>query len=360
MFEIDSDIAKASTLPSAFYTDAGLYELSKDRVFARSWQFVGDDSAVRTPGQIYPFTLLEGCLDEPLMLTRDHSDNVHCLSNVCTHRGNLLVEGPCHGSQMRCRYHGRQFSLDGHMLSMPEFHNACDFPCKKDDLPSVPLQRWGGREYRFSFVSLNPTATLLDYIWPIEKRLSWLPWQEFRFDPTTSRDYLVKANWALYCDNYLEGFHIPFIHASLNKIVDYGTYETLLSTYGSLQIGRAKDGEECFDLPRESPDYGQKIAAYWFWVFPNLMFNFYPWGLSLNVVMPLGPSLTKVRFLTYLWRPELMHDLTLVDRVEREDEQVVECVQKGVKARLYDRGRYSPDREKGVHHFHRLLATFME
>ena len=36
--------------------------------------------------------------------------------------------------------------------------------------------------------------------------------KDFIFDPNASRDYLVKANWALYCDNYLEGFHIPFIH----------------------------------------------------------------------------------------------------------------------------------------------------
>ena len=45
-----------------------------------------------------------------------------------------------------------------------------------------------------------------------------------------------------------------------------------------------------------------------------------------------------------------------LDRVEREDEAVVEAVQRGVRARLYGRGRYSPDREAAVHHFHRLLV----
>jgi choline monooxygenase len=44
-------------------------------------------------------------------------------------------------------------------------------------------------------------------------------------------------------------------------------------------------------------------------------------------------------------------------RVEMEDEEVVEAVQKDVKSRLYDRGRYSPRREVGTHHFHRLLAS---
>jgi len=45
-----------------------------------------------------------------------------------------------------------------------------------------------------------------------------------------------------------------------------------------------------------------------------------------------------------------------LDRVEREDEAIVEAVQRGVRSRLYDRGRYSPTREQGVHHFHRLLG----
>jgi choline monooxygenase len=44
--------------------------------------------------------------------------------------------------------------------------------------------------------------------------------------------------------------------------------------------------------------------------------------------------------------------------VEREDEAIVESIQRCVRSRLYDRGRNSPTREAGVHHFHRLLAEF--
>jgi choline monooxygenase len=45
-----------------------------------------------------------------------------------------------------------------------------------------------------------------------------------------------------------------------------------------------------------------------------------------------------------------------VDRVEREDEAIVEAVQKGLRSRIYHRGRYSVARETGTHHFHRLLT----
>ena len=180
-----------------------------------------------------------------------------------------------------------------------------------------------------------------------------------KFDAVSSRDYIVRANWALYCDNYLEGFHIPFVHASLDKMLDYGNYSSELFERCNLQLGIASDGADTFDLPASSPDTGNAVAAYYYWVFPNLMFNFYPWGVSVNVVQPLAVDRTKVSFLTWLWEPARFLEAGAgsgLDRVEREDEAVVEGVQLGVRSRLYDRGRYSPKREQGVHHFHRLLS----
>jgi len=148
------------------------------------------------------------------------------------------------------------------------------------------------------------------------------------------------------------------VHASLNAVLDYGAYTTELSERSVLQLGIAKGGEECFDLPAASPDAGRQIAAYWWWVFPNLMFNFYPWGLSLNIVRPLAVDRTRVSFRSYVWKPERLDSGAgaELDRVEREDERIVEIVQRGVRSRRYDRGRYSPTREQGVWHFHRLLT----
>lgn len=90
--DIDPNIARASTLPAAVYSDPAYYRLQKDAVFARSWQWVGDADRVKAPGHVLPFTLLEGCLDEPLVLASDESATLRCLSNVCTHRGTLVVE----------------------------------------------------------------------------------------------------------------------------------------------------------------------------------------------------------------------------------------------------------------------------
>ncbi|MFI5385984.1 MAG: aromatic ring-hydroxylating dioxygenase subunit alpha [Fimbriimonadales bacterium] len=351
---VDPRLEHASTLPAAFYKDPVHFESSKDRIFAKSWQWVGDLDHVKVPGAVWPFTLLEGCLDEPVVMTRDTQDRLHTLSNVCTHRGMLVAETPGNERFLRCRYHGRRYCLDGQFQSMPEFEGVCGFPTERDNLPKVPFGTWGP----LLFLSLDPEVSLDEYLRPIAERLAWFPLHELRHSSERSRDYLVKANWALYCDNYLEGFHIPFIHAALNEVIDYGNYSIELLPFGALQLAASKGSEGVFDLPADSPDHGKRISAYYYWMFPNLMLNFYPWGLSINVVKPLGPELTRVCFRCYVLDESKMGigAGAELDRVEREDEVVVEGVQKGVKSRFYDRGRFSVAREAAVHYFHRLIA----
>ncbi len=356
-FEIDADIRRAWTPPSRVYTDPAVFQACTERIFRRSWQLAGDLGDIKVPGQVHPFTLLEGCLDEPLMLVRDERDELRCVSNVCTHRGNLVCEQGGVLPGLRCRYHGRRFALDGTFQSMPEFESAVGFPSKSDDLPRVPLASWGP----FVFVSLDPSTPFEDWTGPLRQRVSWLPIGECRFDASRSRDYLVACNWALYCENYLEGFHIPYVHAGLNQALDFGGYTTELFRFSSVQVGVGRGGDDVLTPPLGSPEHGKPIAGYYFWLFPNVMFNVYPWGISVNVVRPLSADRTRVSFLTYVWDETRLgrgagKDL---DRVEREDEAIVESVQKGVGSRLYDRGRYSPTRETGTHHFHRLLAEFL-
>lgn len=356
-FTIDPDITVAQTPPSRVYHDVNVFERAKDRIFARTWQYVGTLDDVRVPGGVCPVELLPGCLSEPLLLVRDRGDELRCLSNVCTHRGMTVCEHPGIETVLRCRYHGRRFRLDGTFQSMPEFEQAKHFPGESDNLPRVQLAEWGP----FLFASLDPSMAFDDWIRPVKERVAWMALDQLEHDPSRSRDYLVSANWALYCENYLEGFHIPFVHASLNDALDYGAYRTELFEYASLQLGISGGTSDVFALPETSPDHGEEVSGYYFWLFPNLMLNFYPWGLSMNVVKPLGPDRTRVSFISFVAdesRLSLGAGAEL-DRVEREDESVVELVQSGVRSRLYDRGRYSPTREQGTHHFHQLLASFL-
>jgi len=268
-----------------------------------------------------------------------------------------VVEGEGHIKGMRCRYHGGKFNLDGSFFSMPEFDGVENFPSEKDNLPRIALEGWGP----FLFCNLSPAFRFAELIEPMNKRVSFLPLDRAVFDPSTSRDYFLKANWALYCDNYLEEFHLPYVHRTSLAGLDYGEYRTELYPYGTLQLGVGKSKEDSFALPKDHPDSGSNIAAFYYWLFPNLMMNFYPWGVSVNIVYPLGPERTKVSFLSYVWDKDRQSSGVGSDlhRVEMEDEEVVEAVQRGVRSRLYNRGRYSPRREIGTHHFHKLLARFL-
>lgn len=356
-FEIDPDIRSAETPPSALYHDDTWFRAITERVLVRSWHGVEQAFVPQQPGSACPWVMLPGCTDEHLLWTRDEQGKLHALSNVCTHRGNLLVDRAGATKQLRCGYHGRRFALDGKMLSMPEFTDALNFPRPQDDLPRVSHAMWHG----IAWASLAPTMSAQELLAPLVERLDFLPLDEMRFSAARSRDYHVAANWALYCDNYLEGFHIPYVHPSLNRALDYGSYRTLLQPHGVLQIGATSDGEAAFDLPVGHPDHGQQIAGYYFFLFPSTMINVYRWGLSVNFVQPLGPRSSRVVYQTYVWDDaELDRGAGAgLDTVEFEDEQVVQRVAKGVQSRLYDRGRYSPTRETGTHHFHRMLAQWL-
>jgi choline monooxygenase len=140
-FFVDPDIAVARTLDTSFYTDQEIYRSIKQKIFSTSWQYITDESNIKERGACLPFILMENFLDEPLLITRDNDDHLHCLSNVCTHRGNIIVNEKCNSNHLRCRYHGRIFSLNGHFTSMPEFREVKDFPSEMDDLHLFAMHR---------------------------------------------------------------------------------------------------------------------------------------------------------------------------------------------------------------------------
>jgi choline monooxygenase len=273
LFEIDPDIRKARTVDADFYTDPRYFINSKEKIFARSWHFMGRPEEI---DQLKPAVLLPGLLDEPVLLIKAGND-VSCMSNVCTHRAKILIEDPCRADLIRCRYHGRRFDLTGKMISMPEFGEVEDFPSETDNLASLSCGERGG----FVFAAIEPARGLDEYFDDTTLMSKGLDAKGLKF--LGAKDYTVNAHWALYCENYLEGFHIPYVHRGLNEIVDYGTYRTDLYRYSSLQTGFAADGS---------------VAARYLFVFPNMMFNIYPWGISVNVVRPVALDSTIVEFLT--------------------------------------------------------------
>jgi choline monooxygenase len=230
-----------------------------------------------------------------------------------------------------------------------------------DDLPTLSMGEFGP----LAFASISPAHTFAGLMEPLCERLDFLPLCDLRFEPESSRDYVIDAHWGLYCDNYLEGFHIPYVHRSLLSSVDMHAYHTETFAYASLQLAECNENAQdpVFELPPSHPDFGKRVVAFYFFVFPATMINVYPWGVSVNVILPEGSKQTRIRYLTYVWddRTEARQRGPGADlqRVEYEDEAVVERCQLGVQSPLYSRGRFSPRLERAVHHFHRCIAELL-
>lgn len=85
--------------------------------------------------------------------------------------------------------------------------------------------------------------------------------------------------------------------------------------------------------------------------------------MDINLVLPEGPGHCRVIFDFYFSDAErqrgaehIEQSLAVADRIQREDEEISEEVQKGLASQQFDTGRYSVRREAAVHHFHRMLA----
>ena len=332
---INEDIAIAKTMPSFYYTESYYYNLTLNNIFRRSWQIITDDLDLN---KINPIKFLSKSINEPLLLT--HNENQYNLfSNVCTHRANILCENPIISNTIKCNYHGRAFDICGKLINAPGFSKNKNFPRESDDLKEYPIKKWK----KFLFYSLGATINIDKILNDIENRLFDYPFHKLNYDKKQSNTYLLNANWALYCENYLEGFHVPFIHRGLNSEINLNTYKTELLENGVLQFSKDKNNE---------------VYAYYYWIFPNIMMNFYSWGLSVNIIEPIGINKTQIKFLSYPIKGEKQPNNThsSLDVVEKEDQEIVLNVQKGMSTISYNKGKYSAIHERGVHHFHRLIS----
>jgi len=347
MFNIDNDIKKSSIIDKKFYINNKAYQQVINKIFAFSWQLITDQITINKTNVI-PFIFLEKSINEPMILVKD--DRIKCLSNVCTHRAHIVMKKSCNKNKLKCKYHGRTFKLNGQLNHAPGFNDASNFPTKNDNLIQYHIQNW----HQFIFVSMNPKINISNALDDISNRLPNYKFSNLIFDKHNSNSYYINANWALYCENYLEGFHVPFVHKGLTKDINYDSYETIIIDNSVLQIAQASIGEKAINGTNN-------IYAYYYWIFPNLMINIYEWGVSINIIEPLSINSTKINFLSYPFKGKAqpVNSSSSLDNVEMEDQDVVLNVQKGIESNAYKGGRYSPEHEKGLHYFHLLINKYL-
>ena len=342
----------ARTLPASWYTDGEVFEQEKFQIFSRTWQLAGTTGQVAAPGDYFTATIG----DEPLVVARGEDGTLRAFSNVCRHRAGPVAEGRGNRKLLQCSYHGWTYRLDGRLLGTPDFEGPECFVDQAGDLPQFQVDTWGP----LIFVKIEQGGpSLMDFLGDLPSRIQGSGWNEM--EPAARKDWFVTCNWKVYVDNYLEGYHIPIVHPSLYREIDYSQYRTETRRYYSIQHSPIRRTGSRIAV---DPAAAENEAQY-FWIFPNLMLNFYPDNFSTNLIVPLEPGRTLTVFEWYFRRPDLAETQQAVkrtvefsDEIQLEDITVCESVQRGLRSHYYSSGPYSPKRENGVHHFHGLLHEF--
>jgi choline monooxygenase len=350
-YSFEPRLERASTIPSRWYVDPEVLEAEYRTVFARTWQLVGRADRAAAPGDRFAGVVGR----EPVLVVRDGEGRLRAFSNVCRHRAGPIVDAPGTGRTLRCGYHGWTYDLDGRLVNAPEFEGVERFDASECRLPEYRVDEWAG----LVFVNLDPEAApLVEALEDLPDRVPHADLTEFR--PAFRRDWYLDCNWKVYVDNYLEGYHIPVVHPGLNREIDYAGYRTETRSLYSIQHSPIRSGAERLSSDGEAPE------AQFYWLFPNLMLNVYPDNYSTNLIVPLGPERTLTVFEWFFRDPSddarrraLESTVAFSDEIQIEDIRICEAVQRGLRSATYDRGRYSPARENGVHHFHGLLAKFL-
>ena len=345
-------IERASTIPSSWYFDAAHHRRELGRVFARTWQQAALTAQLERTGD-YVTAEIAG---EPIVVVKGRDGTVRAFFNVCRHRAGVVARDRGCASAFSCSYHGWSYALDGALLAAPEMDGVESFDRGAFGLVPVRCETWGP----LAFVNLDRGAgPLVEALGSAPARVEKTAFPAMEF--ATRVPYTIACNWKVYVDNYLEGYHIPKAHPSLNKVLDYKTY--YVRAEGNVVTQGGPDRLPPGVKRRAEVDESRYL---YLWMWPNFMVNISPDYAQTNVILPLGPESTLCIF-DYFFRPgsdaeaaaRRERSIAWSDEIQREDIWLCESVQRNLRSRSYSTGRYSARRENGVYHFHELLRRAM-
>jgi len=352
LYNADAPLENASTIPAAWYLDERMAKLEHEQVFGRNWIAMGRVDQVEAAGQFFTLELA----GEPLVVVRGADGELRAFFNVCRHHAAAVATAPCGTAQhLRCPYHGWTYGLDGSLKGAPEFAGVCNFDRAANGLAPVRVAVWE----QFVFVSLNEQAApLTDFLGDLPERIAPLGLSRLHF--FERKTYSLRCNWKVYVDNYLDGgYHVPHLHKGLNSVLDYKEYTIENGRHFCLQSSPMVSSQEhaSFRATRTGD------RAYYYWIYPNFMINVYEGVMDTNLVLPIAPDACLVQFDFFFAdvsegrRAYNTESISVSDRVQEEDVDICESVQRGLGSRAYGAGRLSVRREAGEHLFHRLMAS---
>jgi len=349
-FDASLPLDRAWTIPGSWYTDRRVEELERRTVWSRTWQLVGRTAQVAEPGQFVTATVG----GEPIVVMRGADRELRGFFNVCRHHAAEVMTAPCGKvDRMRCPYHGWTYDLTGRLRGVPELDGVRDFDKAAMGLVPVAVATWES----FVFVHLDPEPVpLADYLGELVGQVAPLALGSLQF--CERREYELACNWKVFVDNYLDGgYHVPHLHAGLDSILAYTDYT--IENFERFCLQSSPIDARGGDAMTASVRRGK---ARYYWLYPNLMLNWYEGYLDTNLVVPLGIDRMKVIFEFYFddVSPERAErnrkSMDVSEQIQDEDHAICESVQRGLASRAYGAGRLSVRREAGENLFHKLLA----
>ncbi|MGB0386261.1 MAG: aromatic ring-hydroxylating oxygenase subunit alpha [Ardenticatenaceae bacterium] len=375
-------VEMAMTLIPDAYTSAAFYDMEQERVFARSWVYVACLSDFNKPGD----TVVATVAGQSVVVVQNKEGQLRAFYNVCRHRGAQLVEEGCTHlkKRFRCPYHSWAYDFNGACLGTPLFTNS-DIPedqqgifdmtdveaFDKADYALYPvnLEVWGF----LVFVNLDPNPA------PLSEQLGDLPercaeyklpeWQVVR-----EKTYDIHANYKLIGENFMEYYHLPWVHPELVKV-------SKMKDHYRWQGSGMYTGMTTWPISQNTNDGGwqglpdvnflsntNQNAGRFIWLFPNIAISLLPNHFVILVTQPDGPGRT-IETLRLLCHPDSMQAdgaekgidelLSFWHLVNLQDVEIVERVQQGLNTKAYDGGRMCYRFEEPLHRFQNMIIDRM-
>lgn len=359
---------EASTLEPDCYRRRDFFELESHKVFAHTWVCVGYSCEVDQPGKM----LRAEVAGQPIVITRNKDGELRGFFNVCRHRGSVLVLEDKKQERFRCPYHSWTYDLDGKLLKCPLFTLDKDterFDKNNYNLLPVRVSQYGC----FIFVCLSEkTEALSRYLGDLPTDYKNFPLTELKL--VRRKKYTIKANWKLIAENFLEYYHLPWVHPELCEVTPIEMHKRnqgagmYMSFYASPlgKSGSFLDAGSLASMP--GLNKLEQDSGYFPFVFPNLAMFLLPHHLFSLIMTPKNINETE-EFGDLLVHPSVFNDpdadkkidaiFDFYDMVNLQDILAVERVQQGIMAQAYAGGRMCYRFEEPVHRFQNMVIDFL-
>lgn len=214
------ELVRDDHVHGSLYTDPAIYQAELQKIWYRTWVYVGHESEVPNPNDY----VMKSIGPEPILMTRDKSGQINLLHNRCPHRGNrVCMTEKGNARSFTCPYHGWTFANDGALRGypFPSGYEGAD----RSKLGLGKVARVASHK-GFVFGSFAEEGeSLLEHLGAAAGAIDALCQNSPEGEVEVTAGYLkhkVKANWKFLVENETDGYHPSFVHASIFEVAQSG------------------------------------------------------------------------------------------------------------------------------------------